>query len=50
MPQVLLDRSFANANPQFEQFATNPFCSPESIVPGHLLDQRDGLCCYLRLC
>jgi len=29
--------------PSESAFTTNPFCSPESIVPCHLLDQDDGL-------
>ena len=49
MPHVLLDRSFADANIQLEQFAPDPFRSPESIVLCHLLDQRNGLCRHLRL-
>jgi hypothetical protein len=28
---------------QLEEFAPDPFCSPQSIVPCHLLNQGDGL-------
>ncbi len=49
MPHVLLDGAFADTNTQLEQFAPDPFRSPESIVLCHLLDQRNGLCRYLRL-
>ena len=31
---------------QFEQFDTNTLCSPQPIVPGHLLDQSHGLLRY----
>ena len=49
MLHVLLNRAFADADTQFEQFASDPFRSPEPIVPRHLLDQGDSLCCHLRL-
>jgi hypothetical protein len=48
MPHVLLDRSLTDVNAQLEQFATNTFRPPQSIVPCHLLDQRHGLSGYLR--
>ncbi len=50
MSHVLLDGSFADAHTQLEQFASDPFRSPEPIVLGHLFDQRDSLWCYLHLC
>ncbi len=43
IPQVLLNGALADAYPQLEQFAPDAFCSPESVVPCHLLDQGDGL-------
>jgi hypothetical protein len=48
MPLVFLDRSVTDMNTQLEQFATNTFRLPQSIVPCHLLDQRHGLSGYLR--
>jgi hypothetical protein len=36
----------ADAKTQLEQFAPDPFCSPQSIVPCHLLDQGHGLWGY----
>ena len=33
---VLLNGPLAEADAQFEQFPTNAFCSPQSVVPGHL--------------
>jgi len=48
MPHVLLDRSLTDVYAQLEQFATNTFRPPQSIVPCHLLDQRHGLSGYLR--
>ncbi len=44
MPHVLLDGAFANADASFEEFTTNPFCSPQVIIPCHLLDEASGLC------
>ena len=44
---VLLNGSLADADAQFEEFTTNPFCSPQSVVPCHFLDQGDGLGGYL---
>ena len=40
---VLLYGPLADADAQFQEFTTHPFCSPESIVPCHLLNQGDGL-------
>jgi len=40
---VLLNGALADADAQFEEFTTNPFCSPQSVVPCHFLDQGDGL-------
>src|SRR5215469_12058712 len=43
LPHVLLNGPLADVDSQFEQFATNTLCSPQAIVPGHLLDQGHGL-------
>jgi hypothetical protein len=40
---MLLDRTFADAKTQLEQFTPDTFSSPQSIVPCHLLDQSHGL-------
>jgi hypothetical protein len=48
MPHVLLDRSLTDVNAQLEQFATNTFRPPQSVVNCRLLDQRHGLSGYLR--
>jgi hypothetical protein len=48
MPHVLLNSAFADVNAQLEQFATNTFRPPQSIVPCHLFDQRHGFSGYLR--
>lgn len=40
---VLLNRPLADADAQLKQFAPDALCSPQSIVPGHLLDQGHGL-------
>ena len=40
---VRLDRVLGDGKAEFEQFAANPFGSPEPILLCHLLDQRDGL-------
>ncbi len=48
VPHVLLDRTFAEVKPQLEEFATDPFRSPQAIVPCHLLDQRHDVCGDLR--
>ena len=42
-PGVLLNRSFADANAQFQQLAADPLRAPEHIVLGHGLDKRDDL-------
>jgi hypothetical protein len=44
---IFLHGAFADVSTQLEQFATNPLRSPQSVVPGHLLDQGHGLCGYL---
>ena len=49
LPHVLLDRSFAHANIQFEQLASNALSSPEPIVLNHILEQCDRLWRDLRL-
>ena len=41
-PHVLLDRSFADTDIQFQSLAPDPFRSPELIVLCHLFDQRNG--------
>ena len=46
---VLLNGALADADASVEEFTTNSFCSPQSIVPCHLLDQGDGLGGYLGL-
>jgi hypothetical protein len=38
----------ADMKTQLEEFATDPLCSPEWIVPCHLLNQGDGLSRDLR--
>ena len=43
LPHVLLNSAFRNVNAQLEQFASDALCSPESVVPGHLLDQGHRL-------
>ncbi len=43
---VLLNGPLADADAQFEEFTTKPFCSPQSVVPCHFIDQGDGLCGY----
>ena len=35
---VLLNGPLADAYPQLEQFASDALCSPEPVVPGHLLN------------
>jgi hypothetical protein len=37
----------ADAKTQLEQFAPDPLRSPQSVIPGHFLDQGHGLCGYL---
>jgi len=46
---VLLDRSLAHMNAEFQQFPTNSLSTPESILRCHLPDQDNGFCSYLRL-
>src|SRR5215472_10581976 len=46
---VLLNGPLADAYPQLEQFASDALCSPESVVPGHLLNQGHRLCGEFRL-
>ena len=36
--------AFRNVKAQLEQFATDPLCPPQAIVPGHFLDQGHSLC------
>ncbi len=43
MPHVLLNGAFADADAHLEQFAPDPLCSPQSVVPCHGLDQLYGL-------
>ncbi len=38
--QVLLNRLFAHAQTEFEEFAPDPFSSPHGVFVRHLLDQR----------
>ena len=40
---ILLDGPFTYPNIQLEELAPNAFCPPESIVGGHLPDQRNCL-------
>ncbi len=47
MPHVLLNGAFADADAQLEEFATDPFSSPEPILRRHFLDQSHGFCGYL---
>ncbi len=39
LPHVFLNSAFAHMKTQLEEFAPDSFCSPESIVPCHLLNQ-----------
>src|SRR5690349_8718814 len=43
LPHILLDAPFTHANIQFEKFATDTLCSPESVVGCHLLNQGNRL-------
>src|SRR5215467_4244516 len=43
MPHVLLNGAFAEVDAQLEQFAPDPFCSPQAIIPCHLLNQGHSL-------
>jgi hypothetical protein len=40
---VLLNGSFADADAQLEQFATNSFCDPGQVLGRHLPNQINGL-------
>jgi len=40
---VLLNRPLADAEAQLKQFAPDALCSPQAIIPRHLLDQVHGL-------
>ena len=40
---VLLNGSFRNVNAQLEEFASDAFCSPQAVVPCHLLIQGHRL-------
>jgi hypothetical protein len=40
---ILLNSAFADPNPQLEEFPTDTFCSPESVVGCHLLNQANRL-------
>ena len=39
VPHVLLDGALAHPKAQFQQFPTNPFSTPQSIILRHLPDQ-----------
>ena len=41
-PHVLLDGALAHLYAQLQEFTTDPFSTPESIVRRHLPDQGDG--------
>jgi hypothetical protein len=47
LSHVFLDRACADAQTQLEQFAPDPFRSPQAVVPSHVLDQCHDLCGYL---
>ena len=49
VPHVLLNGPLAHVNVQFQEFSTNPFSAPESILRRHLPNQGDGFCGYPRL-
>jgi hypothetical protein len=38
-PHVLLDGALAHPNAQFQEFAANPFSTPQPIVLGHLPEE-----------
>ena len=40
---VLLDGALANLDGELEQFASNVLGAPETVIPGHLADEVDGL-------
>jgi hypothetical protein len=46
---ILLNGPLAQVNAQFQEFATNPFSAPESILRRHLSDQGNGFRGYPRL-
>lgn len=46
---ILLNGPLAHMNVQFQEFSTNPFSTPESILRRHLSEQGDGFHGYLRL-
>jgi hypothetical protein len=46
---VLLDGPLTYMHVEFQQFPSNPFSSPESILRRHLPHQSDGFWGYLRL-
>ena len=48
-PHVLLNGALADPKAQFQQFTTDPFSPPESILRRHLPDQGDGFRGYFRL-
>jgi len=37
--QIFLDGAFADVDAEFEQFAANAFCSPQSVFLGYLFDE-----------
>src|SRR6185369_13914209 len=45
---VLAHTGFADINAQFQQFAMDPRCTPQRILPTHLADQLAGLGWYRR--
>ncbi len=46
---VLLNGPLTHLNVEFQQFPSNPFSAPQSILRRHLPDQSDGFWRYLRL-
>jgi len=46
LADVLLDCGLGNPDAEFHEFAADAFPSPETVLPGHLLDQGDGFACY----
>ena len=40
---VLLDGALTDLHGELEQFASDVFGAPETVVPGHLADEVDGL-------
>ncbi len=49
VPHIFLNGPLAHVNVQFQEFATNPFSTPESILRRHIPDQGNGFRGYLRL-